>query len=314
MSISTEEKCNSDHINLRFLQSPLRYPGGKAALSDFLSDTLLLNNLDHPIYCEPFAGGAGAALKLLAENKVSSLILNDADYRIYAFWQSILKESERFIERIQNAKLTLEEWREQQAICRSPSSHKIFDIGFASFYLNRCNRSGILLGAGPIGGYEQKGKWKIDVRFNKDNLITRVQSIAACKDVITVKNKDAIDFLKEIVESKAKSEDTFVYLDPPYYSAGKRLYMNSYKDENHAELAAYLLKEKKYKWVMSYDNEGFIKKLYQNYDLYNFSLRYSLQVKQEASELLIVPENVDIPAHIRLGSKELAVQNVRRRG
>ena len=139
--------------------SPLRYPGGKACLSQFLEDTIDINDLRGCSYFEPYAGGAGAALKLLYDGVVAELFLNDLDYRVYAFWKSALERTDEFITLIRNARLDIEEWHRQNAICRKPGHHKLIQIGFAAFYMNRCNRSGIITGAGPIGGYEQLGTY-----------------------------------------------------------------------------------------------------------------------------------------------------------
>ena len=137
--------------------SPLRYPGGKGGLSGFLADLLELNNLVGCSYFEPYAGGAGAGLNLLALDLVKEVHINDADPRIYALWQAILTNNSRFVDAVLTTPLDLNEWRRQQEICAAPSQHDAFDVGFAAFYMNRCNRSGVLKGAGPIGGYTQDG-------------------------------------------------------------------------------------------------------------------------------------------------------------
>ena len=66
--------------------SPLRYPGGKAKLYHLVRPILHENVGANSIYVEPFAGGAGLALKLLFRGDVDSLVLNDIDRNIYAFW------------------------------------------------------------------------------------------------------------------------------------------------------------------------------------------------------------------------------------
>jgi len=144
--------------------SPLRYPGGKTGLSTFLSKLILENNICDYTYVEPYAGGAGAALKLLFENRVSSIIINDFDRAIYSFWKSAVFQSEKFIDKIESTEVTIEEWNNQKEIYLNKRSNQ-FDLGFATFYLNRTNRSGIIEG-GPIGGIKQKGKWLINARWN----------------------------------------------------------------------------------------------------------------------------------------------------
>ena len=158
------------------IYSPLRYPGGKARLATFLGDVITLNKIVNCTFVEPFAGGAGAALTLLFLEKVDSIIINDFDKAIYSFWDSILLDTDSFIEKLETVDLTIHEWERQKEIYNSVDSTKL-ELGFASFYLNRTNRSGIIEG-GPIGGRNQSGKWKIDARFNRINLIERIKKIS----------------------------------------------------------------------------------------------------------------------------------------
>lgn len=277
-------------------ESPLRYPGGKAKLSEFLQRTISLNNLNGCSYYEPFAGGAGAAIRLLSDKHVSHLYLNDADRRIYALWTAILKDTKQFADRILSIPLTIDEWNKQHDICAHDRGVKLFDLGFAAFYMNRCNRSGILSGAGPIGGYKQLGEWGIDARFSRENLATRVLALGKLRDHITLANLDAMKFLnKHLPNGQARSK-VFVYLDPPYVAEGKRLYLNHYNAGDHRALATYILRQKVLPWVMSYDDNPLIRELYSTgAQRYLFSLRYSLQKRTLGSELLIVPPKIKLP-------------------
>jgi DNA adenine methylase len=158
--------------------SPLRYPGGKQILGSVLARIITENRLEGSIYAELYAGGAGAALSLLYWEYVSKLYLNDADPCIYAVWRSILDHTDEFCKRIRDVALTTDEWKKQKAIYTNYAENSILDIGFATFYLNRTNRSGIIKNGGPIGGYDQSGPWKIDARFSRPGLIERVERIA----------------------------------------------------------------------------------------------------------------------------------------
>ena len=275
--------------------SPLRYPGGKAALADFLAQTMALNNLYGCSYFEPFAGGAGAALRLLLKGVVSELHLNDLDPRIVAFWKAVLNESERFAEAILTVPVNIAEWRRQSEICLQADSTKTFELGFATFYLNRCNRSGVITGAAPIGGYAQEGHWRIDARFYREQLSTRVCVLAGLRDQIHVTGMDVQDFLVQHLPCGHKRKNVFVYLDPPYYANGRRLYMNSYEDRDHRNLSYYLRRQSILKWVASYDDTDFIRKLYASCHIFDNILQYSLQRKRQARELLIAPYHVRLP-------------------
>jgi len=281
--------------------SPLRYPGGKGCLSEFLSDLLEINELIGCDYYEPYAGGAGAGLNLLCTDRVGAVHINDADPRVYAFWCAMLNETGRFIEQIKSVPLNVEEWRRQHAICASGDAEDIFALGFAAFYMNRCNRSGVLKEAGPIGGYQQSGKWRLDVRFNRAELATRVSTLGELRDRIHVTGMDAIEFLRQ--ELPADRSRAFVYADPPYVVRGRKLYLNGYGPDDHAELARYLTMQRVLPWLVSYDDEPLIRDLYAGHQIDLLPIRYSLQRKRAAHELLIAPHHVYVPTAGRSGRR-----------
>lgn len=249
-------------------------------------------------YFEPFAGGAGAALRLLKAEVVSEIHLNDLDPHITAFWNAALTESERFAEVIRSVPLNISEWRKQQGIYTAGDLGNTFELGFATFYLNRCNRSGMLSGAGPIGGYEQTGSWKIDSRFNKENLAERILELGRNRDRIHITNLDALPFLIKSLPPGRRRCSVFAYLDPPYCSKGNRLYLNFYSGKEHNNLARYMQRQRALQWVMSYDDAPLIRDLYAKAVLRQIPLRYSLQRKQAARELLIAPSYVKIPESV----------------
>ena len=269
--------------------SPLRYPGGKASLSKFLASTIEINGLSGCSYYEPFAGGAGAALGLLKAGIVNELHLNDLDLGIVSFWRSVLYESKRFADAILSASLNLFEWERQLKIRQLSDPDRPFELGFATFYLNRCNRSGIILGAAPIGGYGQEGEWRMGVRFYRETLARRVLDIGNYRQRIHVSQMDALDFLSTNLSAITDKQSSFVYLDPPYHVKGKRLYMNVYRDQDHQDLAAFIQETGKLQWAMSYDDSDFIRELYASCRLSSLSLNYSLQRKRKAHELFILP-------------------------
>jgi len=275
--------------------SPLRYPGGKGGLSAFLTDLLDLNNLRGCVYYEPYAGGAGAALNLLSHQVVDRVHINDADPRMHALWRAVLDENERFVERISTVPLDIKEWHRQNAICAEPSGHNTFELGFAAFYMNRCNRSGVLKGAGPIGGYEQSGKWRLDVRFNRNELNERILALGKLRERIAVSGTDAIDFLKRYLPTGRGRAKVFVYADPPYVIKGQRLYLNAYEERDHTHLARYLGMQRLLPWLVSYDDAPLIRKLYGQHQISTLPIHYSLQCKRNAQELLIAPGRVYVP-------------------
>src|SRR5690606_18341775 len=121
-------------------------------------------------YVEPYAGGASVALSLLFNEYVQKIHINDYDFRIYAFWECVLNQTDELCEKIIETDVTIETWEKQKEIQQAPNNYNNLEIGFSTFFLNRTNRSGILK-AGVIGGKNQNGDWKIDARFNKEDLI-----------------------------------------------------------------------------------------------------------------------------------------------
>ena len=172
-----------------FTPSPLRYPGGKTQLYAVVKEILYRNSIAGGTYIEPFAGGAGLAIKLLLNGDVNHIVINDYDKAIYSTWYSIINHTDEFCEAINRSKLTMEEWNYHKE--RFNKSQNILELGFSTFYLNRTNVSGVIKG-GVIGGKEQKGNYKIDARFNKEGLIKRIIKISEKKENITISNKIAI--------------------------------------------------------------------------------------------------------------------------
>jgi len=275
--------------------SPLRYPGGKAVLSDFLAATIDANGIGDCVYVEPYAGGAGAAINLLLAGKVARIILNDADRNIWAFWKAILDHTDAFLARVDKTPLTVAEWVRQREIYEAPRGRSTLDLGFAAFFLNRCNRSGILTNGGVIGGLDQTGKWKIDARFNRVELRRRIERIAAYRENIEIANMDALRFLRRHVLSEVDRAHFFVYLDPPYFVKGSRLYLNYYEPGDHAILARFLRRIRNVRWLVTYDNTREIRKLYDWCKVVDFQLRYSAHSSREGREIAIYPKALALP-------------------
>lgn len=273
----------------KYQYSPLRYPGGKASLYPLIERTIAANGLERPVYVEPFAGGAGVALSLLMLEKVYKVVINDYDRAIHSFWKAILNDTEKFVAKILKTRITVTEWRRQKKIYANKRS-AYFALGFATFFLNRTNRSGVL-NAGPIGGHDQTGDWKIDARFNKKDLAARIRKIAFYKDRIKLSNEDGIKLVKRMIGKK----DVIVYLDPPYYVQGSRLYLNHYKDEDHKRLAKFLNGNRRGRWLLTYDNVKEIRALYPKRRKYQFALNYHVRDSRKGSEVLIISDDLKLP-------------------
>lgn len=270
--------------------SPLRYPGGKAALAGFFADIIKALKIRRPRYVEPYAGGVGAGIALLREGVVENLVVNDIDPAVHAFWRAVVEENDKLTDLVASTPLTINEWQKQRDIYRERDERDILRLGFAFFFLNRTNRSGIL-NAGVIGGQRQEGRYKIDARFNRETLIERLTAIGALADRITVTDLDG----RTVIERYAKYRNTFMYIDPPYVQAGSQLYLNAFDGRDHKALASVVNAAEGAHWLMTYDKAPLIENLYRKQFQCLLELTYSARHPGQAEELLIASPTVAVP-------------------
>lgn len=271
--------------------TPLRYPGGKAHLGPFFGDLVRINGLSDGAYVEPYAGGAGVGVSLLLGEYVDAVWINDLDPAVWAFWNSVIHADGELRRRIECTPLTLAERARQKAIYRRGLAAGVLSLGFAFFYLNRTNRSGILDG-GVIGGKKQKGEWKIDARFNGEELSERVRRIARYRSRLHVYNDDALAFLQRILGRLPRR--ALIYLDPPYYDKGRHLYANYYTPDDHQTIAT-TVKGLTRPWVVSYDDRAQTRRLYAGYPSRRYRLSYSARDKRKGAEVMFFARDVAVP-------------------
>ena len=276
--------------------SPLRYPGGKTCLYPLVSRILKDNRLERRHYAEPFAGGCGLALALLFEGHVSDIHINDVDASIWAFWHSVLHHTDELTYKIRKTPITIEEWRFQREIHLAMDENDPVVLGFATFFLNRTNRSGIIKAAGVIGGLDQTGPYKLDCRFNREDLERRIRRVAKYKNRIHLNRRDALAFMHDA--SQRLPASTFFCIDPPYFSKGQGLYASFYDPDDHAVLANTIL-ELPNPWIVTYDNAPAITKLYRDRRQYEFDINYSVETKRLGTELLVASKGLRLSAEIR---------------
>jgi DNA adenine methylase len=269
--------------------SPLRYPGGKGKMAPYVKSLLSVNGLEDCHYVEPYAGGAAVALELLFHEYAKTIHINDIDPGVAAFWRSVLSSADELCKKIRDAKLSIPEWKRQRL---AASNYELDDIslGFATFFMNRTNRSGILR-AGVIGGLAQSGDWTLDARFNKTALISRIEKIASLANRIRFTQLDAKELLVQIPNEKT----TFVYLDPPYFAKGKDLYTHYYEDSDHVTIARTTSKLNRANWIVSYDAVDRIHELYGKFRCIHYSLSYSAQQRYKGGEVMYFSPKLKIP-------------------
>jgi DNA adenine methylase len=278
---------------MKHYRTPLRYPGGKQRITSFVSEILAENDLECGHYAEPYAGGAGVALELLFSGKVSHIHLNDSWYPLYAFWRSAIYKTEEFCKRIESIPLTVEEWRRQREILSRLWEFNQIDVGFSTFYLNRCNRSGIIHNGGLIGGIEQAGKWKMDARFARGELIRRIEAIGEKRGSITLNNWDAERFIGEHLPTLP--ERSLVYCDPPYFHKADGLYYDHYAPKDHERIAATIQNHLQRPWLISYDCSPQVLGFYRHRRKFTYGLQYSAREVYKGLELVILADGLRIP-------------------
>ena len=277
----------------RLTISPLRYPGGKGLLYSRLRTIIRENNLTSSVYVEPYAGGAGAALALLVSGQVERIAINDLDPAVFAFWNAVVTQPDEFTALVNSVELSVDEWEKQREVYLTSARDNHLPLGFATFYLNRTNRSGVLNG-GPIGGKDQTGNYKIDARFNREGLAERIRLIALHADRIAVTNEDGL----RVIERYSDRDDAFIYADPPYFEKAGSLYLNAFQDSDHRALADCLKGVQQAKWILTYDNVPQVAELYANLRRKLFALNYSAHRVMKASEIMVFSGELSIPEEI----------------
>lgn len=271
--------------------SPFRYPGGKRKLANYVKLLYRTNNLLDGEYAEPYAGGAAVAFCLLYGEYVRRIYINDIDRSIYAFWDAALLKTNELCRLIRNVPVTVKEWERQKAVQEADDPDPL-ELALSTFFLNRTNRSGIISG-GVIGGKEQSGRWKIDVRFNKSELIKRIRKIGRYSSRIRLYNLDAEEFINSVIPTLQPR--SLIYFDPPYFIKGQqKLYTNFYAETDHKQIAT-LISKLKYPWIISYDNVDAIRTLYQRYRSVSYGISYSAQARYQGKEALFFSDKLVMP-------------------
>ncbi|PID03650.1 DNA methyltransferase [Sporosarcina sp. P2] len=280
--------------------SPLRYPGGKNKTYQYVKHLVTENNIK--TYIEPFAGGAAVALRLLANDDVKQIIINDFDRGIYALWNTIVNNTDQLIQLIRETPITMTQWYLQKEVQNNKENADELSLAFSTLFLNRTNFSGIIK-AGVLGGKNQDGKNKIDCRFNKENIISRIEKIASLGHRIKVFNYDAKDFIELVIKNTRYS---LTFFDPPYYDKGPDLYTNFYTHDDHVELAKMIKSKMRNRyWILTYDIATEIEKLYVKFGPKKYYLNYSIASPAKGQEFIFFSNKIDqgdIGNHLNLVS------------
>lgn len=288
--------------------SPLRYPGGKARMTEWLVDVFdhLYMPMDVEVWIEPFGGGAGAGLTALEQGTVEDVWICEANPALAAFWTTLTDEDgegERLARRVESTVPDLVQFtaaRETVAAGLAGEQVDRFELGFAAFLLNRCSRSGMVLpNVGPIGGKAQAGKDTIASRFHGPRLAERLRRVAGYGRSFRVHEGDALDYIEEL-DGVGFEEECFLFVDPPYIEEGNRLYAQGMDAAAHCRLAELLLSHPT-PWVLTYDAHPVVLDLYPECPVYEFDIPHTANRQSVGTEYLVTGPNVWLPAGNPLG-------------
>lgn len=277
--------------------NPLRYPGAKRSLANYIDNLIQANNLQGCRFYEPYAGSAAVGLELLQQRIIEELILCEKDILIYALWSCVFNRTDDLCALIMDTPITVETWlaMEPYRQVTAVQEYDLLDLGFAGLFFNRTNFSGILK-ANPIGGINQASQYAIDCRFNKEKVINIIQRLGAYRGHVEVHFGDALEFMRQQQHYFLQTH-CFAYFDPPYYDKGAKIYRHFYRDQDHIDLCTYVSQVHHLDWIISYDDAPFICALYgeTGAQYCPFFLDYSCanKVRTKGRELLI--SNLPLP-------------------
>lgn len=248
----------------KLIKTPLRYPGGKSRLAELLVDLMP----EYKEYREPFLGGGSVFLTAKQKNPDAKYWINDLYYDLWCFWTEAQADMGSLVDDIRKIRKEYDgRGRElHDKIVPELPGYGIHDKAVAFFAINRSTFSGTSLS----GGYSQES---FDKRFTPSS-IERLEKVEPLLQGVEITNLDYSELLT------APGDGTFIFLDPPYWSATKSaLYGKNgelHKGFDHERLAE-TLKSCPHKWMMTYDNCDYIKNLYKDYNIIDHEFAYGMR-------------------------------------
>jgi len=283
-------------VTVRRYVSPLRYPGGKAAMTSWLTDLFAQQVGDLPVevWLEPCAGGAGAALTLLDRDAINEAWLVDANPGIAAFWETVVADGPALAGLVERTAPTLDLYDTSRALLEAPEEADRFRLGYAAFIVNRCSRSGIVAPtSGPMGGRTSNGDWSLGARFTAGALADRIRHVHSMRGRLRVHQGDGIAYLEELGDSGI-ADEVVAFVDPPYIREGNRLYTKGLDESGHRRLAD-ALNSTPARWVLTYDDEPVVADtLYPNRRVLAYDIRNTANKARVAREFAVFSDNVDV--------------------
>lgn len=270
--------------------TPFRYPGSKNKILPVIGQHLYPLVEKKSFYFDGFVGGGSVLLDIATKFPDKKLIANDLDFGVSQFWNLMGNSFEWEISQLKNmlaCKPTVDMYYHLRNLKEAPIYSRI-DAAFRALFFNRTSFSGDMRrGASPIGGRHQKSKYTVDCRYNADKLIDKIERIhELLRGRLVVESRDIL------ATDHIENDDMAAYLDPPYFVAGKMLYEQGMKTEDHRKLADKL--KGRTNWVLSYDNAPQITALYDWAEIQPVDVKYCIKGEKtswdETKEILILPK------------------------
>lgn len=264
----------------KIIKSPLRYPGGKSRAIKTLKDYFPKNFSE---FREPFFGGGSVGIYLAQSYLNKQFFANDLNKDVYCFWKLLKIQNQNLINEIQKIKDNFKNGRELYENILSRRSADLDDLQRAVdfFVLNRITFSGVV----DCGGYSQKA---FESRFTQ-SAIDRLKDMDKLLQNFIFSNESYENLLFK------DGKNVFIFLDPPYFSATKsKLYGKKgdlHTNFNH-QMFCENLKKIKHKFLLTYDDSPYIRELYKDFYLQEYSVQYGMnnfkqEKAQKGAELLI---------------------------
>jgi DNA adenine methylase len=273
---------------MRYLKSPLRYPGGK---SRAVPQMKLLLPDDFDEYREPFVGGGSFFIYLKQERPDLKIWINDLNAELYYFWKYAQLDSEELARAIMVIKKRRQDGQSlfDELLAVDGSSLTEFERAVRFFVLNRITFSGVV----ESGGYSQLA---FETRFT-DSSIERVSKLSPLLEGVLITQLDYRQLLRD------GDTSVFTFLDPPYFKATKsRLYGKNgvlHTSFNHDEFTREM-KQCKHSWLITYDDSPEIRRNFVYANIYEWQLQYGMnnykQGKAEKGSELFITNYV--PPHL----------------
>jgi DNA adenine methylase len=263
-----------------------RYPGGKSKLRNSISEHLNVyaNKLDLE-YREPFFGGGSVGLKFISDNpQWKKVWINDKDLGVANLWTSVIRFPNELKKMVQDFKPSIEIFDKYklELLSNSTVSQNASEIvlhGFKKLAIHQISYSGLgTKSGGPLGGREQKSKYKIDCRWSPDYICKKIDKLHNQFSKLEIKHQSCTSFdFEDLVNS---TENSFIYLDPPYYIKGNELYQFGFTKEDHKKMAD-VLKYTNHPWILSYDDCPEVRRLYSWAEINIIYVNYSITATKD---------------------------------